>query len=615
MSTSRSTSQPDDSPALTARAGVTIKNVRDDESDPNWHLFSSAIKDVPMGIEYHTGEDESYHSPGLDEFHIEPEDYTSLGDNQDRYSQNIPNKKYHHQAVWENRTYWDPPKTTWYQSDIPTSDNGVSYNADGSKIGYFPTNTPYGTWRNESYKHENNQNGNGDVGFFDLYAYSEHFYHWINFKREGSSLASGFQDHWHWDKETGNDKHYRIDYKYFVPKDNSSDEIETKPGNEPTFLNGKGYLMSLSSESMMMADGMLNTGDVSVAVTATDPGVNLPPNGHGTYNYSVEWRNINLIGNPYQSYLDFISFVEVNASELSEDDRKKCNYAVIDDSGNTGSKRPYKYYALTQSENYPYGASRYIHPHQGFFVKVSSDGTLKFTDAMRVAGTNTTLNSNYRGQVNYPLVNLLCYDEDGERDLTTVEVHRPEFGGGHKMEKLHDSKGLIYAHLENESFQTLFTPEGVNEVPVRFVAKEDGVFTLNWNTRHGNFVYLHLIDNMAGIDLDMLTNDEYSFEGKTTDYRSRFKLVFRCDDEDEDKPDDEGEDGDSDHFAFQFGDELIVNGEGLFQMFDLTGRCLMETQTAGAQSRFSIPKVAASVYLLRLTTGSKVKLQKMVINK
>ena len=49
-------------PALTARAGVTIKNVREDGDDythdPNWHLFSSAIKKVPIGIEYHTATDQ-----------------------------------------------------------------------------------------------------------------------------------------------------------------------------------------------------------------------------------------------------------------------------------------------------------------------------------------------------------------------------------------------------------------------------------------------------------------------------------------------------------------------------------------------------------------------------
>ena len=113
-----------------------------------------------------------------------------------------------------------------------------------------------------------------------------------------------------------------------------------------------------------------------------------------------------------------------------------------------------------------------------------------------------------------------------------------------------------------------------------------------------------------------MANSEYKFEAKTSDYKSRFKLVFRCegdepeDPEEPDEPDD-GEDGD--HFAFMFGDELVVNGEGLLQMFDIQGRCLMETQAVGQQSSHSLPRVAAGVYMFRLTSDKKVKVQKMVI--
>ena len=384
--------------------------------------------------------------------------------------------------------------------------------------------------------------------------------------------------------------------------------------NDTEWVPGKGYLMALSSESMMMADGILNTGDVNMKITKSGIWENMTPNGHGTYNYTTEWRTLNMIGNPYQSYLDFDEFARINGKngtkKLALDE-----YAVVDDSQGPEKEYRYIYYVNDQSVNWPYSASRYIHPHQGFFVKAASSGDITFNNTMRKAGksSDVDINSPYRSDVNYPLVNLLCYDEDGRRDLTTVEVNRPEFGGGHKMEKLHESKGLIYAHLENESFQTLFTPVGINVVPVRFVPNEDGIFTLNWNTRHGEFSYLHLIDNIAGVDVDCLTNDEYKFEGKTSDYKSRFKLVFRCDGDEPEDPEEPDDGDDSDHFAFMFGDELVVNGAGLLQMFDIQGRCLMETRAVGEQSSHRIPQVSAGVYLLRLTGESKVKVQKMVI--
>ena len=361
---------------------------------------------------------------------------------------------------------------------------------------------------------------------------------------------------------------------------------------------------------MMMADGELIKGGFTRSLTHSPVNTNLPDatymsEADRTGNYTGIWRGINLLGNPYQSYLDF--------SESGGKAPSIGTYAILDES--LPGNNHYLYYTQGQSRNVPLYASGIIHPHQGFFVQYLNGFT--FTESMRKAGNSRDVgHSTFRGQKDYLLVNLLCYDEDGERDLTTVEVNRPELGGGHKMERLHESKGRIYANFEDESYQILFAPEGTHEVPVRFVAEEDGVFTLNWNTLHGNFSYLHLIDNMTGVDLDMLTNSEYKFEGKTTDYKSRFKLVFRCEDEEEpddpEDPDDDEEDDDS--FAFQFGDELIVNGEGLFQLFDLNGRCLIESHAVGGQSRFSVPNVAAGVYLLRLTTDKKVKVQKMIIN-
>ena len=90
-------------------------------------------------------------------------------------------------------------------------------------------------------------------------------------------------------------------------------------------------------------------------------------------------------------------------------------------------------------------------------------------------------------------------------------------------------------------------------------------------------------------------------------------MVFRCDNDDLDEPEKPDDGEDTDHFAFMFGGELIVNGEGMLQMFDVQGRCLMTTRVTGGQSSVSLPKVACGVYLLRLIGNDKVKVQKMVI--
>ena len=511
---------------------------------------------MPVGLDYHTASEPSYVST-------------------------IVNQTSHPENIWGNRNYFDPPRTTWFQSDDDSEGNSYA----PTQVGYFPTNTPYGTWRPGL---SGGHTSSADDGFFDLYEYSEIFYHWINFKREGTNT---YQDHWHWDKDVLDGEHYKIEaYR-----------------NDETMPAGKGYLMALSSESMMMADGTLNNGDnITRSVTSTPIGTNLPPHGNGSNAFDAPWRTLNMIGNPYQSYLDFYEFVfntEANNKNLLYSVNGYYCYALRDDKN---KENPYVYYTTMQSDNPEYSASRFIHPHQGFFVKVKGSGNIKFNNTMRSA---ISYNSTFREeQLNYPLVNLLCYDSQGKRDLTTVELKRPDQGGGLKMTNLNAGDGLIGAYMDGETYQTLFTPEGINIVPVHFKALEDGIFTLRWNTLHGDFTYLHLIDNLTGADVDCLTTDEYIFEGKSTDYKTRFKLIFECTGVEEN--DDENV---LDHFAFFFGSELMVNGEGTLQMFDINGRCLMTSQLEGVQNSINLPKVAAGIYLLRLIGDKQTRIQKIVI--
>lgn len=531
------------STGLNARVGVTLHNNRSDWTDPNWHLFSAAVEDPHIGLVYHTDDATIMNMGGLS------------GYSDGTYVDNIVNnasKPQHLDNVYGVRQYFDPPQTTWH----PTN------------LGYFPTDTPYGTWRTTP----------ASTGFFDLYAYSESFYHWINYKREGSA---SYMDHWHMDPEHGTMLHHKINYT-----------------NDTRMRAGMGFLTALAHETLIMADGKLNQGNKSVIVTHTPTSTNTPPAGsYGTYNYNLEWRRLNLIGNPYQSYLDFKKFCDGNSNI-------EHTYGTREDGGK-------KYIFYTYGESDPTDASQFIHPHQGFFVKVTAgygSYMLNFTDAMRVAGTASSLSSPYRSDVNYPLVILNCYDPEGDYDKTKIEVNRPELGGGSKMHNLHNGNAKIYASFEGNDYQTLFTPEGVNEVPVRFEAMEDGVYTIKWETHNGNFHYLHLIDNLAGTDTDCLSKSEYKFEGKTSDYHSRFKLVFGC------VGIEENDDSESDtNFAFINGEELFINGAGDLYMFDITGRCVMSTRTAGEQASVSLPKVSAGVYLLRLEGGEQVKIQKIII--
>ena len=542
---------------LHARVGVTFDNSNKSlelgGKAYDWHMFSSALQNAPMGLTYNS-KGVAPHSSGV--YQIEA-NYDSL-----QGAKGITHENY------TDRKYMDPPVTTW--------------NTDAGTIGYFPTNTPYGTW-GSSHRPNNAENSDPvfNQGSFDFYCFHEESRHWINFKREGTE---NFKDHWHQDIDaTGT--HRNIPYI-----------------NEENMKVGKGYMMGVSAVSMLMADGILNngktTGELYSADSITNSDYGFNPSG-----YSEELRGTNLVGNPFQSYLDFDKLVDANPNMIAGN-----TYYVFD----ADSTAIYLSYTANSSDNHIM-APGYLHPHQGFFVKTANGGKLTFKNDMRAATGNK--HSHFRdGKLNYPLVNLFCYDSEGKRDVTTVEINRPDEGGGFKMKGMRNNKMLIYARWDNADYQTAFTPIGIREVPVRFQAFEDGVFTMRWGTLHGNFHYLHLIDNMTGADVDMLRSEEYRFEATTTDYLSRFKLVFEVTglEEEDDNEDDNG--SSIVNFAFRMGDELIVNGAGYLEVFDVQGRRLSAKRLVDAQSSVSLPNVAAGIYFLRLSDDKQVRTQKMVIN-
>ena len=429
---------------------------------------------------------------------------------------------------------------------------------------YFPADTPYGA-------------PHTSTGSFDFYCFSEPYYHWVNFKRHSD-------DHWHHDGDC-NHNHASLDYGDYNASGTWVD------GNETTMIPAKGYMMAVDKETTLINSGTLNNGTVTRKVT------------HSTLESPMSsLEGCNLIGNPYQSYLDFDEFASTNGINT---------YYILD-----ADEHDYAAYTVGQTEVYSgddVTEPRYVHPHQGFFVQVAADKTVTFDKTMRKPKGKA--NSYFRDEEvpAYPLVRLTVGDSDGNNDYVTIELDRPEQGGGAKAKGLHTGNGIIYAHLDDgNDYHVAFTESGMESIPVRFEAFDNDVFTLRWKTMNADFSYLHLIDNLTGTDIDCLVSDKYCFEGKPSDYASRFKLVFEFTDVDENEED--GASTGSETFAFMMGDEMVVNGEGTLQLFDMTGRMLMQQTLCGTQTTTVLPSLTAGVYVVRLIDKGCIRTQKMVIN-
>lgn len=466
-------------------------------------------------------------------------------------------------ALGEN---WDPYVTEYASANnynlLPENPCRVRARTDNDDIALFPADM-------------------GAYPPFDFYAFFEPEYHWINFKRNSFS-------HWHMDAPL-----VWIDYYHVL----NNEEVH---GNEEQLIPGKGYLLAIhpmyfnnlhqwkgdegKDRQFLQNRGFLNNGDINIPVTCT-PG--------------IEWsgrQGYNMLGNPYQSYLDFNAFVEGNPDIMSNSAFVN-TYAIYDPHEDA-------WLQYAPASNGAKVADRYINMHQGFFIQVLGNGTAHFTNAMR---TNTPGNGFRSEQYNYPLINFTLTDSNNDKDIAVLEVGRPENNGSKKI-FVSSSSGRLYFRHDNENFAILFRDMKSGSQPLYFDAKENGTFTLSWNTANANFSSLTLIDNITGVATDMLANNSYTFFGNTDHYKSRFKVVLgNFNDIEEDM------DADPESFVFFDGSEWIVEGQGSLTVTDMMGRMVYSSTLINKQNHVNLNGLSQGVYLMRIADNEHAKVQKIVV--
>ena len=194
------------------------------------------------------------------------------------------------------------------------------------------------------------------------------------------------------------------------------------------------------------------------------------------------------------------------------------------------------------------------------------------------------------------------------RGTTMLDRARVRFGEGRNLKKLqlNPRHTKLYIPEDGNDFSVYYA-EGAGTIPVNFKAQDNGSYTLSFSTEDVGFNYLHLIDNMNGNDVDLLQTPYYTFDAKSTDFASRFTLVFAT-----------GSSTGSDTFAFFNNGVWIINNpstgsgaEATLQVVDVLGHILSSETISGSCSKAI--NVAPGVYMLRLVNGNDVKVQKIVV--
>ena len=349
---------------------------------------------------------------------------------------------------------------------------------------------------------------------------------------------------------------------YRFDGENGGAEWRNYKQNTFVMQRGKGYLYAherptsgnLDYTTMSMGGYLLPLGEETITGLV-----------YGTNTDEQPFLNWNLVGNPFP-----------------------CNAYL------SGNRQFYRLEETAEGSRIVLATDNVIKPMEGVFVQAATaeESSVTFTTApTRESGMNFTLSkkSQTRGAESVMADRVRIAIGEG-RDL------------GH-LDLMADANRL-YIPLNGKDMAVMHS-QPVGELPLNFEAAEDGTYTLSFENATEGLMYCHLIDNMTGMETDLLVTPEYTFTAKTTDYASRFRVVFAATGA--------GEDACEPSFAFNNNGNWIILNEGraTLQVIDLNGRILSSEQIEGSmQTSIHQP---AGLYLIRLVNGDEVKVQKVVV--
>lgn len=310
------------------------------------------------------------------------------------------------------------------------------------------------------------------------------------------------------------------------------------------FESGRGYIYRTTFEGDIRYAGTINVEDVNYSLTNT--------NDHG----------FNLVGNPFTH--DIYKGVAFSNTNLVE------GYCVLESTG-----------------TWTYKEDDIAIPSGIAFMVLANDDvdiTIKNTDEKPVLYSKSSDNNVWFTVNNDEYTDVACIKfKDGE--------------GFSKLAHYNTNAPMLYINYNGEHYAAANVQSGVKTAALCFKSQSTGKYTLNIDV-NGDFSYLHLIDRLTGKDVDLLIDDEYTFISTSNDNAERFIVEF----------DYAGNEGitDNDNFAWQNGSNIVVNGEGELQMYDMMGRMVMTQHINGVQT---VNVSSEGVYILKLNE----KVQKIFV--
>ena len=319
---------------------------------------------------------------------------------------------------------------------------------------------------------------------------------------------------------------------------------------ETTFQQGVGYLVSYESETEATFKGVLNHEKSYDFEVA--------------YNSSNNRANFHLLGNPFSFNMNWEN---ISLSNMVD------GYAVVNEEG-----------------SYEYATSGEIKVGDGFFVKAKGSNPSMSYDSRSVKNTNGASR----------FINVIASGKDGKDNVIINMSGKQE--GFPKMSNLNENIAVVYVNEGNVNYGIYNCNSNVKEVELSFKATQMGNYSIHIEA-DGEFDYITLVDRLTNAETDMLAGD-YTFTASASEDSKRFmvRLAMNKNDIEAQKI-----------FAYQSGNELVINASGSLQIFDVMGRMVYSNDVVSDNGRIDISIFNKAAYILRLINEDGVKTQKVVI--
>ncbi|MCQ2319381.1 MAG: T9SS type A sorting domain-containing protein [Bacteroidales bacterium] len=339
-------------------------------------------------------------------------------------------------------------------------------------------------------------------------------------------------------------------------------------GQNPDFTTidkGIGYIYSNKATTDIAFAGNINVEDINVDLTLT----------------TAKGNGYNLIGNPFMQNITLDDITTAPAEGLIVLDDKSDSFGLADgfyvlNNDNTWGTKP-----MTGE----------IKPLQGFLVQANE--SCKATISRPASGSKGERSDEQNTNIEMIVSNASFKDN--------AYAMFGEGTGLNKVSHRNAQAPMLYIPQGNEDFAIAFMNENTTVFPLNFKAMTTGNYSISLNATD-DIRSLVLIDNMTGVETNMLLEDSYSFIGSPADKENRFTVKLAISHND-------GQ-SDSEHFVYQSGSELVINGEGTLQIFDVLGRVVISEEVHG--QTVNVGNLSTGAYIVRLT-GESVMTQKIVV--